>query len=60
MTPTRLNNVAVSHEHQDLLDACDIDEIELFISTCESRIKLFVNDRVLIKSPCRRRPVVAD
>jgi hypothetical protein len=30
------------HVNQDLLDACDFDKvIELFISTCESRIKLF-------------------
>jgi hypothetical protein len=42
MTQTRLNSLAVSHVHQDLLDACCLDKvIELFISTCDSRIKLF-------------------
>jgi hypothetical protein len=42
MSHTRLKNVAVCHVNQDLLDACDFDKvIELFISTCESRIKLF-------------------
>jgi len=38
----RLNSVSVSHVHQDLLHASDLDEvIELFINKCERRIKPF-------------------